>query len=290
MMSELLLHPRTAQALERHITKRSHAILVVGAPGAGKDTVLRSLASKLLGVDEAKLANQPYFKELYPDGKTLTIDQIRELQRSVTLKTTGAGDIKRVLVLHAAHSMNTEAQNALLKLLEEPPADTVLLLATDHLERMLPTIRSRVQIVQLLPIPKDQAMTYFVEKGHVSDAIARAYGVSGGQPGLMAAILENQQDNPLLQQIDTVKRLLQGTSYERLLMVDELSKDKDGVADLLLACKRICQGAMEQAALKDQQPATQAWHKRMQAAVTAEEALHKNANTKLLLTDLFLNL
>lgn len=290
MMSELLLHDSTAQALERHIAKRSHALLIVGPKGAGKDTVLRALAAEMLAITDEKLAHHPYFTEVYPDGKAITIDQIRQLQRGVTLKTTGTGQIKRVIVLHAAHAMNTEAQNALLKLLEEPPADTVLLLGVDHLERMLPTIRSRTQIVQLLPASRDNAVRYFMAKGYAAEAITRAYSISGGLVGLMVAILEQQQDNPLLQQIDTVKRLLQGTSYDRLLMVDELSKDKDNTADLIIALKRMCQGAMEQAALKEQRPATQAWHKRMQAAVAAEEALQKNANAKLLLTDLFLNI
>lgn len=77
--------------------------------------------------------------------------------------------------------------------------------------------------------------------------------------------------------------------FDRLAIIDELSKNKERLSGLLYACKRVCDGALAQAAGKNQQ-ATVSWHKRLSRVVAAEESLARNSNSKLLLTDLLLNI
>src|SRR5690348_4509566 len=129
-MSELLLHPTTQAAIERFVARPSHAVLLVAPPGAGKATMARYLAAKLLDIDAEALDKHPHFKQLTPkDGKAISIDSVREIARFLALKTTGKHTVARVVIIESAQFLTTQAQNALLKTIEEPPADTVLILA-----------------------------------------------------------------------------------------------------------------------------------------------------------------
>ena len=286
-MSNLLIHPKTQSQLELTIKGGAHAILITGQPGAGKSTVAKDIASKLL---QTKLDNAPYFLRVTPDGKSVSIEQIRDLQKFVQLKTTGTNEIRRVAVIDQADTMTTEAQNALLKLLEEPPEDTVLLLTASKPHQLKPTIHSRLQTVQLLAPTKTATLDYFMKQGKTGTEIERAFMLSNGQVGLMTALLENIDEHALANSITTAKELYGMSPFERLTQVDALSKDKDGLSNLLFACKRICITALEQAAAKAQQKQVQSWHRQLSLVLGAEESLKHNPNTKLLLTDLFIQM
>ncbi|MDP5007980.1 MAG: DNA polymerase III subunit delta', partial [Glaciimonas sp.] len=100
-------------------------------------------------------------------SKEIKIDQIRALTGFMNISTHRQG--QRVVVLYPAEALNTAAANALLKTLEEPPANTVFLLITNSLDRLLPTILSRCRKFAM-PIPTQQdALTWLKQQG-VSDA------------------------------------------------------------------------------------------------------------------------
>jgi DNA polymerase III delta prime subunit len=287
-MNELLLHDTTRQAVSRLLAKRVHAIVLTGPAGSGKSTLAGAIARDVLG--KASLDREPYYRRYAPVDNTVTIEQMRDAQKFLALKTTGTGATRRVIVIERADTMAAEAQNAILKTLEEPPLDTMILLTASQPEKLLPTIRSRAQLVHITPPGQPVAEEYFGAKGFTGPAVTKAYVLSAGMVGLMQAILENEHDNPLVQDIQAAKSLLQKTVFERLTVVDELSKQRERVTGLLTALKRICQGALEQAAQKQQTASVTSWHHRLQQTAEAEERFAKNANTKLLLTDLFLNL
>lgn len=86
----------------------------------------------------------------------IRVDQVRKLKSFFSLSATDGG--RRVVIVDAADEMNVNAANALLKLLEEPPARTVLLLVVHQPARLLPTIRSRCRELRLTPLgPEDMA-------------------------------------------------------------------------------------------------------------------------------------
>lgn len=286
-MNDLLLHPKTRTALEQAINSQNHAMLVIGHQGAGKQAIAHSVATQLLGAD---IKASPYFLQIAADGKSIGIEQIREIQKFVQLKTTGNNTIRRVIAIDGADTMTTEAQNALLKILEEPPADTVLILTADRTQNIRPTIHSRVQTITIVPPRKTDVLEFFASKGYSSADVEKAYAVSNGQIGLMVVILESVEDHTLANQIAAAKKLYGQTAFERLTMIDQLAKQKEELPDLLYACKRICVSALEQAALKGQTPAVKSWHRQLKLIVNAESSLKHNPNTKLLLTDLFISM
>lgn len=147
-------------ALERG--RMPHALLFLGTAGSGQLEAARGLASALFCEARKKAVacgrcaqcrlmlagNHPDFKVFEPeeDSRTLKVEQVRALIAQAALKPFQAAC--KVFVIDRAEAMNDIAQNALLKTLEEPPAQTYLILISYAAEKMLSTIRSRAQEVR----------------------------------------------------------------------------------------------------------------------------------------------
>lgn len=129
----------------------AHALLFQGASLETLDEASRALAGKLLGAKDA--ARHPDFFCVRPSNKMRRIgtDDIRALNRNVQ-QTSNQGGAK-VAVVFEADRLQTQAANAFLKTLEEPPADTTIFLITTRPYDLLPTIRSRCLLVNF---PADQ--------------------------------------------------------------------------------------------------------------------------------------
>lgn len=112
----------------------AHAYLFSGPPGVGKKTTALALA-KALGCSEVQI--------LSPEGNSLKIAQVRQLQKEIYLRPY-QGE-KKVYLLEDAEKMTEEAANSLLKILEEPPEYAIIILITSYPYSLLSTIRSRCQ-------------------------------------------------------------------------------------------------------------------------------------------------
>lgn len=287
-MDGLILHPATKQALERFVAKPSHAVALVGLEGIGKLTLAYELAAKLLNISRGKLEIYPYLLVLRPeDKKSLGIDDVRKLEHFVALKIAAKKGISRVIIIENAHLLTTEAQNAMLKPIEEPPADTVIILTTRTAQSLLPTITSRVQLIQVTAPASAELENYFAGQGHDKTAIARASQISAGLPGLMHAMLEPAQEHPLLAATELVRDLLRQSTFERLLQVDTLAKQPETFQHVLTVLQRMAEVALQKPATA---PTASKWQGVLTAAYDANEALAKGATPRLVATNLMLNL
>jgi len=185
-------------------TRPAQALLLAGPRGVGKGTLARAWAQALLC--EAPLpdgaacgrcpachwfetATHPDFRLLTLQEKTgkegetrmataIEVEQAREAVDFVQLSTYRAG--YRVVLVDPADNLNLAAANALLKVLEEPPLNTVFVLVSDQPRRLLPTIRSRCSRIDIGLPPVDQAAQWLAGQG-VDDAM-NLLALSGGTP------------------------------------------------------------------------------------------------------------
>src|SRR5512143_2539382 len=115
------------------------------------------------------------------EGGVLKIDQVREVLRTVTLKPFQAP--YRMAVFLRFQEANANAQNALLKTLEEPPAHALLLLTADNAEQLFPTIVSRCEVLRLRPLPVREVAEFLAVQGTPPDQARLLAHLSGGRPG-----------------------------------------------------------------------------------------------------------
>jgi len=286
----IVLHPTTQAHIQRFVSAPGHALLLSGPAGSGKTFVAQQLAAQLLGIAPEKLDSYPYAQHVTPVKQTISIEAVRTLQHFLELKTIGDRPIRRIVIIEHAHTLSTEAQNALLKTLEEPPEDTVIILTAHNPRALLTTIRSRLQEIVIHPPESEQLAAHFSPKAASPQAYVSQAMLSGGLPGLLDALLSEAKDHPLAVGIDQAKLLLKADTFERLAQIDALAKQKDSAITLCSALIRIAQAGLEQAAKKNTTPQLRNWQRILKTAYQAQTDLESNLNAKLTLTHMMLSL
>ncbi len=171
-----------------------HGLLLVGHQGDGSSVFSKELVKLLLCLDPNEFAcgvckacvlahngHHPDLTHIEPEGKSMTIkvDAIRQVTKKVSETAQQGGN--KVIYIESAQKMNTNAANALLKVLEEPTKNTYILLETDQLGQTLPTVRSRCRIIQLGRPNLEQSLSYLSAKGMAVDTIT-ALGIANQRP------------------------------------------------------------------------------------------------------------
>jgi DNA polymerase-3 subunit delta' len=283
----IVLHPTAQHQLDDFITNPSHAVLLGGPAGIGKSHIARGLAAALLGASEAALENHAYFRTITPEKSSISIDEIRKLITFFRLKVPGSARVQRIAVITDAEAMGREAQNALLKLLEEPPQGSLLVLTSSFPERLLPTIRSRTQLIGIAPPDPAALREHFAQNGYDLATIQRTLLRTGTNVAEAVRILELGADTDDALQL--VKQVLGGTPYDRMLLVDGLAKQKEQVLAFVTTLAATATASLQAAATK-QAPTLPRWQAVLEAAHTAGDALERSGNAKIVLTELMLAL
>lgn len=237
-MTDFPSHPYPWQLSEWHqltlqiaARKLPHALMFAGAKGIGKRHLAECLAQLVLclapiegtpcgkcrGCQLNRANNHPDLMWLQPEegSKGIKVDQIRALTEDLG-KTAQQGGYK-VVVLEPAEGMNANAANALLKSLEEPAANTLLILVSHSANAVLPTIRSRCQM-RFLPLPKsDQILHWLTPLMAGSNVvIEKLLEAAGGAPLTALAYLKGDA----LERRDTWLQSLIGLSSGQISAIE----------------------------------------------------------------------
>ena len=188
----------------------SHCYLICGPEGSGRHTLARLLAAGLMctgqekpcGVCEGcrKVLNgvHPDFITVDdPEKKIVPVELIRQARADIYVQPNEGQ--RKIYLFPRAQDMAVPGQNALLKILEEPPSYGVFILLADNPERLLPTVRSRCTELQLQPLP-EQLLVQELERRFpdanqetIRGAVARSGGYLGQAIGLLAGTDELSQ-------------------------------------------------------------------------------------------------
>lgn len=200
----------------------SHSYLFIGTDGIGKKLIAKEFAKMLLceAHDQKKekycnecksciefdTNNNPDFFLIEPDGNSIKIEQIREMQRKIIEEPIISK--KKVYIIDDSDKMTKEAQNALLKTLEEPPKFVVIILIGSNENNFLTTIKSRCNIIKFKNIPDEEIQKYLKEKYEIKNletSMIRAFGGSIGK----AEVLREKQElyQAVYNSIDKIERL-----------------------------------------------------------------------------------
>lgn len=171
--------------------KVSHAYIFTGPSGSGRREMAKAFAMALyckvlpddacgecLDCRKVGHGNHPDLHWLKPDGASIKIEQIRELQKQFAYRSTVSG--LKMYVLEDADKMTTQAANSLLKFLEEPTSQVVAVLITDNGQALLPTIRSRSQWVPFVPMARETMQSLLLKEGHSPALVQIAVRLAAG--------------------------------------------------------------------------------------------------------------
>jgi len=307
-----------------------HALLFTGIEGVGKKTAAVALAmacnctGREAGADGAaaglpggvepcgecaacrKIAagSHPDILRVSPIGAMIKIDQVRELCQLLAMKPYEAR--LRVVMIADAHTLNPAAGNALLKMLEEPPARTVLILTAPQTGDLLPTIVSRCQHIRFKPIARH----------HLAAILTRVYGVPPPEASLTAALAGGSLTRALsMRQGEWLQRrrwlmaqlagLPRQSTAALLALAEKLSRAREDLPDALdliaswirdLAVARhaperlIHQDLREVMVALAQTMNLEALTSSMRALQDARQRIQANANPRLTLETLFVKI
>jgi len=178
----------------------------------------------------------PDIIRLRPVGPFIKIDQIRTLCQTLAMKPYEAKT--RVVIISDAQMMNAAAGNALLKMLEEPPVSTVLILLASHASDLLPTIVSRCQRIRFCPLSRKDLISVLVNEQGVDAGQARIIANMAG--GSISRALQMHQTNWIGRRNRLVREseaLSMGSVNRLLAFGEQLSKDKEGLPEALEVMK-----------------------------------------------------
>jgi len=238
-------HDRQKDVLWRAVRHKrlAHAYLFAGPEGVGKRLTALALVRILFCTEERGCGecppcrkvdhhNHPDLHILEPDGNSIKIEQIRNLQRDLNLRPHEAS--RKVCLIEAAETMTVGAANALLKTLEEPRGDTLLILLSSQPQRLLETIRSRCQPLFFARQPLDL----------LRDALQTQLGVGDAEAHVLAALADGSfkkafgKDRQLyLEERRNLLKTLTGLSPGSILPIlefaEQLAADKAALPDIL---------------------------------------------------------
>ena len=210
MFETILGNEKNKQILQKSIQNNtiSHSYMFVGIQGIGKKIIAKEFAKNILCLNqenknsntictcksciEFETNNNPDFSIIEPDGNSIKIEQIRELQKKIQEKPIISNN--KVYIIDDADMMTQEAQNCLLKTLEEPPEYATIILIGSNENLFLPTIKSRCMILHFEPISNENIKKYLQTELAISNIDDEMLDIFQGSIGKAIELKDKKEE------------------------------------------------------------------------------------------------
>ncbi len=234
--SDILAQESAIGTLQRALTsgRVAHAYLFSGPSGVGKRLTATAMAMALNCLERSDdscgqcIGCSKITKEIHPDvfsltlpenRKSIPVDSVRELEQRLAMRPhEGAA---KVAVVDPADRMTEAAANALLKTLEEPKPNRFIILVTARLSSMLPTVRSRCQVVRFNALPRETVETLLNRMGEPPERAATAAAFSMGSLDRARAYLEDALDERIEDLLGFLESAVDQTPIKGLEVIEK---------------------------------------------------------------------
>jgi hypothetical protein len=266
---KILFHPSVEKRLGQLVVDLPQAMLISGPYGIGLSAIHTHLSDQLGIVAQVVLPERDEKVDI--EKGVISVDSIRRIYDMT--KTIEAG--KRIIVIDYAERMGAQAQNAFLKLLEEPGRNTHFILLTHEASRLLPTIHSRTQHFELRPITDTQSKA-LLDELHLVDDTKRTQilFMANGLPAELARLAADvDYFESRVQVVRDARTFLQGSAYDHLKLAQSYKDDRSKALLLVDDALKLLKSNVEQGKIE--------LLPKIDALLNAYERLSANGNIRL---------
>ena len=242
MFENILGNEKNKNILEKSINsnKVSHSYIFWGIEGIGKKLIAKEVAKRILCLEQQNNCkcksciefdsnNNPDFRLIEPNEGKVKIEQIREMQRKIAEKPIISN--KKVYIIDNADTMTTEAQNCLLKTLEEPPEYITIILICSNEDNLLSTIKSRCTRMHFESINIEEIKKY-INKNYPDEEISEnIINLSQGSIGKIIKLNENKNI------YENIEKIFLSMKNKDLIDIVQMSEEiyiaKDEISSIL---------------------------------------------------------
>lgn len=223
----LVIHPNLRPPLNAYAERLPHALLLWGDEGVGLRTIAKQLAGKYLYLE---VFPRNAKSEVDASG-TISVEAIRTLYEQTRAKQTK----RSIILIDNAEKMSHGAQNAFLKLLEEPGANIHFLLTTHTPTRLLTTVRSRVQQLHIPRVNDAQTQTLLDELGVSDETKRRQFDfIAAGLPAELHRLAgDAEYFTKKASSVLDAREFLTGDQFQQLLIVQKYQSDREATLSLI---------------------------------------------------------
>ena len=247
MFETILGNEKNKQILQKSIQNNtiSHSYMFVGIQGIGKKIIAKEFAKNILCLNqenknsntnctcksciEFETNNNPDFSIIEPDGNSIKIEQIRELQKRIQEKPIISNS--KVYIIDNADMMTQEAQNCLLKTLEEPPEYATIILIGSNENLFLPTIKSRCMILHFEPISNENIKKYLQTELAISNIDDEMLDIFQGSIGKAIELKDKREEYEKI--IAFVENLDKKDIIDLYKLAEPIYKSKEEIFEIL---------------------------------------------------------
>lgn len=246
--NQIIGHEKIIETLRRSINTNtiSHAYLFQGEEGIGKKKLSYAFSKALLCLSDGEKpcgncssckrfesGNNPDLFHIEAHKNMIRKQEIEMIQKEMT--TAPINSNKKVMIIEDAHLMNRESTNKLLKTLEEPPSFAHIILTSSHSYKLLPTILSRVQIINFFPVPKEKVESLLMDEYKKDEKQAKF--ITEFTKGAIGKSIKLAKNDLLFQRREEVLKILnaliKGDKTKVFNSMDFFNKNEEDIDEIL---------------------------------------------------------